>query len=124
MQDFDQPIGNTDHMLLDVILRIKAQDETLTIRKSCREGVCGSDAININGSNGLACVTQVRDLKEPVVLSPLPGFPVIRDLVVDMARFYAQYISIKPWLIYYEPPPERERLQSPEEREQYKPPPS
>ena len=70
MQNFDQPIGNTDHMLLDVILRIKAQDETLTIRKLCREGVCGSDAININGSNGLACVTQVRDLKEPVVLRP------------------------------------------------------
>ena len=124
MQDFDQPIGNTDHMLLDVILRIKTQDETLTIRKLCREGVCGSDAININGSNGLACVTQVRDLKEPVVLRPLPSFPVIRDLVVDMTRFYAQYISIKPWLINYEPPPDRERLQSPEERKQYKPPPS
>ena len=117
MQDFDQPIGNTDHMLLDVILRIKAQDNTLTIRKSCREGVCGSDAININGRNGLACITQVRDLKEPVVLRPLPSFPVIRDLVVDMTRFYAQYTSIKPWLINDEPPPEKERLQSPEERD-------
>lgn len=117
MQDFDQPIGNTDHMLLDVILRIKAQDNTLTIRKSCREGVCGSDAININGRNGLACITQVRDLKEPVVLRPLPSFPVIRDLVVDMTRFYAQYTSIKPWLINEEPPPEKERLQSPEERD-------
>ena len=117
MQEFDQPIGNTDHMLLDVILRIKAQDNTLTIRKSCREGVCGSDAININGRNGLACITQVRDLKEPVVLRPLPSFPVIRDLVVDMTRFYAQYTSIKPWLINDEPPPEKERLQSPEERD-------
>ena len=117
MQDFDQPIGHTDHMLLDVILRIKAQDNTLTIRKSCREGVCGSDAININGRNGLACITQVRDLKEPVVLRPLPSFPVIRDLVVDMTRFYAQYTSIKPWLINDEPPPEKERLQSPEERD-------
>ena len=117
MQDFDQPIGNTDHMLLDVILRIKAQDETLTIRKSCREGVCGSDAININGRNGLACITRVRDLKEPVVLRPLPSFPVIRDLVVDMTRFYAQYTSVKPWLINDEPPPEKERLQSPEERD-------
>lgn len=117
MQDFDQPIGADDHMLLDVILRIKAQDNTLTIRKSCREGVCGSDAININGRNGLACITHVRDLKEPVVLRPLPSFPVIRDLVVDMTRFYAQYTSVKPWLINDEPPPERERLQSPEERD-------
>ena len=117
MQDFDQPIGADDHMLLDVIVRIKAQDNTLTIRKSCREGVCGSDAININGRNGLACITQVRDLKEPVVLRPLPSFPVIRDLVVDMTRFYAQYTSIKPWLINEEPPPEKERLQSPEERD-------
>lgn len=117
MQDFDQPIGDEDHMLLDVILRIKAQDNTLTIRKSCREGVCGSDAININGRNGLACITRVRDLKEPVVLRPLPSFPVIRDLVVDMTRFYAQYTSIKPWLINDEPPPEKERLQSPEERD-------
>lgn len=117
MQDFEQPIGADDHMLLDVILRIKAQDNTLTIRKSCREGVCGSDAININGRNGLACITRVRDLKEPVELRPLPSFPVIRDLVVDMTRFYAQYISIKPWLINDEPPPEKERLQSPEERD-------
>ncbi len=117
MQDFDQPIGTEDHMLLDVILRIKAQDNTLTIRKSCREGVCGSDAININGRNGLACITRVRDLKEPVVLRPLPSFPVIRDLVVDMTRFYAQYTSVKPWLINHEPPPDKERLQSPEERD-------
>ena len=117
MQDFDQPIGADDHMLLDVILRIKAQDNTLTIRKSCREGVCGSDAININGRNGLACITRVHDLKEPVVLRPLPSFPVIRDLVVDMTRFYVQYTSVKPWLINDEPPPEKERLQSPEERD-------
>jgi succinate dehydrogenase / fumarate reductase iron-sulfur subunit len=104
-------------MLLDVILRIKAQDNTLTIRKSCREGVCGSDAININGRNGMACITRVWDLKEPVVLRPLPIYPVIRDLVVDMSRFYAQYHSIKPYLINNEPPPEKERLQSPQERE-------
>jgi len=117
MQTFDQPVGVNDHMLLDVILRIKEQDNTLTIRKSCREGVCGSDAININGRNGLACITRVRDLKEPVILRPLPSFPVIRDLVVDMTRFYAQYASVKPWLINDDPPPERERLQSPEERD-------
>jgi succinate dehydrogenase / fumarate reductase iron-sulfur subunit len=117
MQEFDETIGEGDHMLLDVILRIKAKDNTLTIRKSCREGVCGSDAININGRNGLACITRVRDLKEPVVLCPLPSYPVIRDLVVDMTRFYAQYHSVKPWLINDEPPPEKERLQSPEERD-------
>mgnify|MGYP003582478079 CR=1 FL=1 len=118
MQDFDIEIGPNDHMLLDIILRIKSEnDDSLTIRKSCREGICGSDAININGRNGLACVTQVRTLKEPVVLRPLPSFPVIRDLVVDMTQFYKQYLSIKPYLINHEPPPEKERLQSPEQRE-------
>ena len=117
MQDFDEPLNDGDRMLLDVILRIKAQDNTLTIRKSCREGVCGSDAININGRNGLACITRVSDLKEPVVLRPPPSFPVIRDLVVDMTRFYAQYHSIKPYLINDESAPEKERLQSPEERD-------
>ena len=100
-------------MLLDVILRIKTQDDSLTVRKSCREGVCGSDAININGRNGLACITPVRELKEPVELRPLPSFPVIRDLVVDMTQFFKQYHSIKPYLINDEPPPEKERLQSP-----------
>ena len=117
MRDFDEPLNDGDRMLLDVILRIKAQDNTLTIRKSCREGVCGSDAININGRNGLACITRVSDLKEPVVLRPPPSFPVIRDLVVDMTRFYAQYHSIKPYLINDESAPEKERLQSPEERD-------
>ena len=117
MRDFDEPLNDGDRMLLDVTLRIKAQDNTLTIRKSCREGVCGSDAININGRNGLACITRVWDLKEPVVLRPPPSFPVIRDLVVDMTRFYAQYHSIKPYLINDESAPEKERLQSPEERD-------
>ena len=117
MQDFDEPLNDGDRMLLDVILRIKAQDNTLTIRKSCREGVCGSDAININGRNSLACITRVWNLEEPVVLRPLPSYPVIRDLVVDMTRFYAQYHSIKPYLINDEPGPEKERLQSPEERD-------
>jgi succinate dehydrogenase / fumarate reductase iron-sulfur subunit len=116
MQDFDEPLIDGDRMLLDVILRIKVRDDSLTIRKSCREGVCGSDAININGRNGLACITRVWDLKEPVVLRPLPSYPVIRDLVVDMTRFYAQYYSIKPYLINDEPVPEKERLQSPEQR--------
>jgi succinate dehydrogenase / fumarate reductase iron-sulfur subunit len=117
MQDYDIALQPGDHMLLDVILRIKAQDSTLSLRKSCREGVCGSDAMNINGRNGLACITRVRDLSEPVVLRPLPSFPVIRDLVVDMTRFFKQYHSIRPYLINDEPPPEKERLQSPEERD-------
>jgi succinate dehydrogenase / fumarate reductase iron-sulfur subunit len=118
MQNFDIEIGPNDHMLLDIILRIKTEvDDSLTIRKSCREGICGSDAININGRNGLACVTPITTLKGTVVLRPLPSLPVIRDLVVDMTQFYKQYWSIKPYLINYDPPPEKERLQSPEERD-------
>ena len=118
MQDYEIEPQPGEIMLLDVILRIKAMDNTLTFRKSCREGVCGSDAMNINGRNGLACITPVRGLKEPVRLRPLPSFPVIRDLVVDMTRFFKQYHSIRPYLINGEPPPEKERLQSPEDREE------
>src|SRR5687767_4529244 len=75
MQDYEIDLAPTDRMLLDVIIRIKEQDDTLTFRKSCREGVCGSDAMNINGRNGLACITPVGELKEPVRLCPLPSFP-------------------------------------------------
>ena len=117
MQDYDVRLDVHDHMLLDALLRIKEQDDTLSLRKSCREGVCGSDAMNINGRNGLACITRLADLKEPVELRPLPGLPVIRDLIVDMTQFFKQYHSIKPYLINDEPPPEKERLQSPAERE-------
>ncbi len=117
MQPYEVEPESTDRMLLDVILRIKMQDDSLSIRKSCREGVCGSDAININGRNGLACVTPVATLKEPVVLRPLPSFPVIRDLIVDMTQFFKQYHSIKPYVVDDRPMPEKERLQSPEERE-------
>ena len=117
MQDYEIELQPGDRMLLDVIVRLKARDDTLTFRKSCREGVCGSDAININGRNGLACITQLTGLKEPVMLRPLPSFPVIRDLVVDMSRFFKQYHSIKPYVVNHEPVPERERLQSPENRE-------
>ncbi|MBB5214949.1 succinate dehydrogenase iron-sulfur subunit [Parapusillimonas granuli] len=118
MQDYEIEVGPADHMLLDAILRIKAeQDDTLSIRKSCREGICGSDAININGRNGLACITPLRSLKEPVMLRPLPTFPVIRDLVVDMTQFYKQYWSVRPYLINPEPPPDKERLQTPAQRE-------
>jgi succinate dehydrogenase / fumarate reductase iron-sulfur subunit len=104
-------------MLLDALLLLKAQDDTLSFRRSCREGVCGSDAMNINGRNGLACITPLAQLKQPVTLRPLPGIPVIRDLVVDMEPFYKQYRSIKPWLINDEPEPEIERLQSDDERQ-------
>jgi succinate dehydrogenase / fumarate reductase, iron-sulfur subunit len=118
MQDFEVDPGPSDHMLLDVILRLKAQDPSLSLRRSCREGVCGSDAMNINGRNGLACITRVVGLKEPVVLRPLPGLPVIRDLIVDMTTFYKQYHSVRPYLLNDEAPPHKERLQSPEARDQ------
>ena len=107
LQHYDIDLQDSDRMLLDVLLRIKEQDPTLSMRKSCREGVCGSDAMNINGRNGLACITRVRDLKEPVVLRPLPGFPIVRDLIVDMTQFFKQYHSIRPYLINDEPPPSR-----------------
>ncbi len=112
----DIPEGS-DMMLLDALLLLKAQDETLTLRRSCREGVCGSDGMNINGKNGLACITPLSALKDLIVLRPLPGLPVIRDLVVDMSQFYQQYEKIKPYLINDEPPPPKERLQTPEQRE-------
>jgi succinate dehydrogenase / fumarate reductase iron-sulfur subunit len=105
-------------MLLDALVKIKELDDSLSLRRSCREGVCGSDAMNINGKNGLACTTKLVDLKEPVELRPLPGLPVIRDLIVDMTQFFKQYHSIKPYVQNDEPAPERERLQSPEDREE------
>ena len=116
MQDYTLDIDKRDKMLLDALLMIKEDDESLTLRRSCREGVCGSDGMNINGRNGLACITALADLKEPVEVRPLPGLPVIRDLVVDMTQFDQQYRSIKPYLINDEPEPEIERLQSPEQR--------
>ncbi|MCO5108221.1 MAG: succinate dehydrogenase iron-sulfur subunit [Burkholderiaceae bacterium] len=119
MQDLEVELEPTDKMLLDALMRIKqVKDDSVAFRRSCREGVCGSDAMNINGKNGLACVTNLRDLKQPIVLKPLPGLPVIRDLIVDMTQFFKQYHSIRPYLINDTPPPEKERLQSPEDREQ------
>ena len=118
MQDYDVEMGPSDRMLLDALVRIKTIDDTLALRRSCREGVCGSDAMNINGKNGLACITRIADLREPIELRPLPGLPVIRDLVVDMSQFFKQYHSVQPYLVNEDPPPERERLQSPEEREE------
>ncbi len=119
MQKVEVRLQPNDKMLLDALLRLKADfDDSVAFRRSCREGVCGSDAMNINGKNGLACVTNLNELKEPIVLRPLPGLPVIRDLIVDMSQFFKQYESIKPYLINDTPPPEKERLQSPEEREE------
>jgi succinate dehydrogenase / fumarate reductase iron-sulfur subunit len=118
MKDYDVRLDAHDRMLLDALVRIKEQDDSLSLRRSCREGVCGSDAMNINGKNGLACITKLADLKEPVELRPLPGLPVIRDLIVDMTQFFKQYHSIKPYLINEEPAPEKERLQSPADREE------
>jgi succinate dehydrogenase / fumarate reductase iron-sulfur subunit len=116
-KDYTLELGPSDHKVLDALERLKAQDDSLAYRRSCREGVCGSDAMNINGRNALACITPLEGLREPVTLAPLPSFPVIRDLVVDMTQFFAHYHAIRPYLLNDEPPPERERLQSPQERE-------
>ena len=119
MQSLEVELQPADRMLLDALMRIKqTTDDSVSYRRSCREGVCGSDAMNINGKNGLACITNLRELKEPIVLKPLPGLPVIRDLIVDMTQFFKQYESVKPYLQNDSAPPERERLQSPQEREQ------
>lgn len=117
MQEYDLDIPEgSDMMLLDALVALKDQDPTLSFRRSCREGVCGSDGMNINGKNGLACITALSSLKAPIVIRPLPGLPVVRDLVVDMAQFYKQYEKIKPFLIADDEPPAKERLQSPEDR--------
>lgn len=121
---FEQPFELDDKdiepgmMVLGALLKLKEQDETLGFRRSCQEGVCGSDGMNINGTNGLACVTLLEGLKEPIELHPLPGMPVIRDLIVNMEPFFKQYRAVKPWLIVdEEPEPESERKQSIEDRE-------
>ena len=115
LKDYDIDVSNF-RMLLDALIHIKSTDDSLSLRRSCREGVCGSDAMNINGKNGLACITKIEDLKEPVVLRPLPGLPVIRDLVVDMSQFFKQFHSVKPYLNSSTPAPDRERIQTPEDR--------
>ena len=118
MQEFTLEGIEPGMMLLGALLKIKAtQDETLSFRHSCGEGVCGSDGVNINGTNGLSCITPLAQLKQPVEVRPLPGLPVIRDLVVDMAQFYQQYRAVKPYLIVRDPEPEIEHLQSPRDRD-------
>jgi len=120
MQDYqvDIPEGR-DLMVLDVMALIKEQDPSVTYRRSCREGVCGSDGVNMNGKNGLACITPVSEVAKggKLKLRPLPGLPVIRDLIVDMEQFYEYYRRVEPYLQNDTLPPTKERLQSPEDRE-------
>ncbi|KTC94381.1 succinate dehydrogenase iron-sulfur subunit [Legionella erythra] len=121
MKDYEIAVpAKSDSMLLTLLERLKAeQDPTIAYRRSCREGVCGSDGMNINGTNGLACITSLSQLNtDRIVIRPLPGFPVVRDLVVDMTQFYQQYERIEPYLQNNEVAPAHERLQSPEERAQ------
>lgn len=118
MQDYKLDGIQPGTMLLAALLRIKdEQDESLSFRRSCREGVCGSDGMNINGVNGLACITSLDSLKQPVVINPLPGLPVIRDLIIDMDQFYKQYRAVKPYLTVTDPIPEVELQQSPQQRD-------
>ncbi|GEN25785.1 succinate dehydrogenase iron-sulfur subunit [Halomonas cupida] len=119
MQEFEVDTQGRDIMVLNLLEMLKEQDATVAYRRSCREGVCGSDGMNMNGRNGLACITPLSHVvkNNKVVLRPLPGLPVIRDLVVDMALFYKQYERIQPYLQNDTPAPAIERLQSPEERD-------
>ncbi len=106
--------------LLDALNHIKWYvDGTLTYRRSCAHGVCGSDAMRINGSNALACKVLLKDLGNRITVEPLPGLRVIKDLLVDMDRFFELYRSVKPYLIVHSPPPERERLQTPADRQRF-----
>jgi succinate dehydrogenase / fumarate reductase iron-sulfur subunit len=120
MKDYELEVPEgSDMMVLDALILLKEQDPSLSFRRSCREGVCGSDGLNMNGKNGLACITPLSELKaSKIVLRPLPGLPVVRDLIIDLTQFYNQYEKIKPYLINDgKKQPAREHLQSPEERE-------
>jgi succinate dehydrogenase / fumarate reductase iron-sulfur subunit len=120
MRDIDVEVpSGKDLMVLDVLALAKEKDPTVAYRRSCREGVCGSDGMNINGTNGLACITPLSDVVIPgqkLILRPLPGLPVIRDLVVDMSIFYKQFEKVKPYLLNDDPAPGIERLQTPADR--------
>jgi len=114
---FEVDLDACGPMVLDALIKIKSeQDSTLTFRRSCREGICGSCSMNMDGKNGLACTTAIEDLKGEIRITPLPAMDVIKDLVPDFTHFYAQYASIEPWLKTKTPAPSAERLQSPEER--------
>jgi succinate dehydrogenase / fumarate reductase iron-sulfur subunit len=115
--NFEVDLDACGPMVLDALIKIKAeQDASLTFRRSCREGICGSCSMNMDGRNGLACTTAIEDLNGEVRITPLPGMDVIKDLVPDFTHFYAQYASIEPWLKTKTPPPSKERLQSPANR--------
>jgi len=118
MQTFEIELEGTERMLLDALMKLKKMDDSISYRRSCREGVCGSDAMNINGKNGLACLTNMQTLPQKITLRPLPGLPVVRDLIVDMSMFFKQYHSIKPYIVNETVAPEKERLQSQEDREE------
>jgi len=120
IDSYDLDLDQCGPMVLDAVLKIKNEiDPTLTFRRSCREGICGSCAFNIDGTNTLACTKAIEDIKGDVRIYPLPHMPVIKDLVPDLTHFYAQYASIKPWIRTQSPaPPDKERLQSREDREQ------
>ncbi len=117
--EYDAEVESTDRVL-DAMNYVKwYRDGSLTYRRSCAHGICGSDAMRINGRNRLACKVLVKDVKPPVTIEPLLGFPVIKDLLVDMDPFFALYASMKPYLITHTAEPEKERLQSPEQRERF-----
>lgn len=117
LQDYKLDIANVKgEMLLQALEVLKEEHPDIGFRRSCREGVCGSDGMSINGRNGLACVTRLADLPDRVVLRPLPGLPIVRDLIVDMDQFYDQLHKVKPYLQNSKPVPEKERLQTPEDR--------
>ena len=115
---YELDLDNTGPMVLDALIKIKSEvDSTLTFRRSCREGICGSCAMNIDGTNTLACTMAIEDIKGEVRITPLPHMEVVKDLVTDFKHFYAQYASIKPWLQTVTPTPSgKERIQSVEER--------
>jgi len=116
---YEVDLDSCGPMVLDALIKIKNEiDPTLTFRRSCREGICGSCAMNIDGGNTLACTRAIDAVKGDVRIYPLPHMPVVKDLVPDLTNFYAQYASIKPWLqARTPPPPDRERLQSKEDQE-------
>jgi succinate dehydrogenase / fumarate reductase iron-sulfur subunit len=119
LDSYQLDLDDCGEMVLDALIKIKDEiDPTLTFRRSCREGICGSCAMNIDGTNTLACTKYIRDIKGIVKIYPLPHMEVVKDLVPDLTYFYAQYASIKPWLeTQTQPPPDREMLQSKEDRE-------
>jgi succinate dehydrogenase / fumarate reductase iron-sulfur subunit len=118
LDGYEVDLDSCGPMVLDALIKIKNEiDPTLTFRRSCREGICGSCAMNIDGTNTLACTKAIEDIQGEVKVYPLPHMPVIKDLVPDLTHFYAQYASIKPWIqTQTPPPPDRERLQSKEDR--------